>query len=206
MQGSVGEAIAYEPPTNENDGKLYISLHSSIGVYEVPSIDETGDMDTFSSENTTSAEENILLQSQYTLNRKLLVRGLSKNLDKKISSMQYFENVLYILFDNARTIRGYNLQTGEIITDMKVPKVSADGEFDRQWEGMFFERIKVKNKDGDSQNIRGSNADDSIVKLHMTLDTPPEIWTFTLTESKRTHLQTDLHSSVFAFPKCAAAV
>ena len=237
------EGMAYVPP-NPNDindnGKLYIQLEWGIGVFDVPMIDSiaasadskgalsffeskfsaTSSLSLASMRTSTEEEEQIpVLKPQYSLNLKLMTRGLDID-DIHVSSMQYFEDILYILFDNARVIRGYNLRTGDMVSDIKVPKVSSDGEFDKQWEGMFFERIGTTKRDNsDNSSIRGissSSAIDkgSIVKLHMTLDTPPEVWTFKMTEDMKVSqtsaydesMTGDVTSSVFQFPECAAAV
>jgi SPX domain protein involved in polyphosphate accumulation/uncharacterized membrane protein YidH (DUF202 family) len=84
----------------------------------------------------------------------------SQNLkDTKIASMQFFGDLLYVLYNNAALIRAYD-SGGNQMNEWLLP-VRKEG-FENNWEGMQLEQ----------------NGDD--LYLHLTLDTPGEIWTLKL--------------------------
>ena len=69
------------------------------------------------------------------LNAPLLNQGL---MDSKIVDMQYFEHVLYFLFDNAEVIFAFDLSSGTLLKEWKLPVVPG---FEKQWEGINLERV-----------------------------------------------------------------
>jgi hypothetical protein len=176
---SLTEAMTFVP--DENGGKLYISEGAMAGedshvyVYDVPSI-------------TTSGTNDELIDPIFQLNGKVLTSGIPEA--PKMGSMTFFEEVLYILHDNARVVRGWNIESGAMVSEWILPRV--EGRFDQQWEGMTLQRVSnmgmnmAEGKPGPSS---------SSVVLHMTLDSPPQIWSFKLNESKGT----------YTLPDCAAA-
>ena len=83
--------------------------------------------------------------------------GLSSR--QKVAAMQYFDGLLYLLFDNAMLIRAFD-SDGNMIQETKLP-VAVEG-FEKQWEGMELQR-----KDGD-------------LILHLALDSPPQVWSLKL--------------------------
>ena len=114
----------------------------------------------------------------YQLNAAILSSGIQ--LAPKISALTYFEDILYVLHDNARVVRGWDIATATMVSEWITPRVG--GEFDKQWEGLAFQRRS-----------------DSSVVVHMTLDTPPQIWSFAMQESVVSG------KTVLSFPSCAQA-
>jgi hypothetical protein len=84
------------------------------------------------------------------------------DVDTKVSAMQFFDGLLYLLFDNAQVIRAFD-RFGNMIQETKLPIPVKN--FEKQWEGMRFQR-----KNGD-------------LILHLALDTPAQIWSIKLEEN-----------------------
>lgn len=139
--------------------------------------------------------------------------------NKKIAAIQVFEGFLYVLYDNARVIRSFDLATGDFVNELKLPRVgTSNGDFDKQFEGLFLERVENSetfsednsenasedvSKDSSDRRLRGINRaldedGKDQIKLHLALDSPPEIWSFVMQE--------DQHAKEYSFPKCAAAI
>jgi uncharacterized membrane protein YidH (DUF202 family) len=119
-----------------------------------------------------------------TLNKKTLAKGLK---EEKVASMQYFDGLLYLLFDNARVIRAFDVETGEIMQETQLP-VSAMGS-ELEWEGMRLQRIPLSiDPDVNSGTfLRGSStlagsSDGEALILHLALDTPAQVWSLHLNE------------------------
>ncbi len=167
------EGMAYG--SDEKGGKLYLSGLSKenkaiIKVYTIP-------------ENIETAYG--VMSSPYELNARLLTSGI---LDKpKIGAMAYFEDKLYVLHDNARVVRGWDLKSGEMVSEWILPRVG--GGNDQQWEGLFLKRQE------DVFALRGASDSGSPVTAYLALDTPPQLWSFKM-ETK---------NGALAFPECAAA-
>lgn len=104
------------------------------------------------------------------MNKKLVARDLK---DEKVGSMQFFEGSLYVLFDNARLIRVFDLKTGTIVQEIKLPVAEVGAE--EEWEGMRLQRI---NASASERRLRGSSESSAV--LHLALDTPAQIWTIRL--------------------------
>jgi hypothetical protein len=119
-----------------------------------------------------------ILKPCYQLNAGLFTFGMTG--DSKIAAMTYFEDVLYVLHDNARVIRGWNVATATMVSEWSTPR--AGGQHDKQWEGLTLQR-----------------AGDFSIVAHMTLDTPPQIWSFVMDQS----LQAG--NTSLSFPACAQA-
>ena len=197
------EGIAFRPDENGGKGHLFISSNtiklegastkevSLVHVFDVPAID--GLLET-------------TLYPLYHLNEKLMY----DDSDGKIGAMQIFEGILYVMYDNARIIRGFNLTSGVIVSDIKLPRVGySKGKFDKQWEGMHMERVTNASRTSLSTefsvtgSLRGTAASSSSISagedqiiMHLTLDSPPEIWTFAMNTANGEEL---------SFPKCAVA-
>ena len=92
------------------------------------------------------------------MNDKVFGAGL---LDSKVAAMQYFDGLLYLLFDKAQVIRAFDFN-GNLVQETKLP-VAAEG-FEKEWEGMRFQR-----KGGE-------------LILHLVLKSPPQVWSIKLTE------------------------
>ena len=90
------------------------------------------------------------------MNDKVFGAGL---LDSKVAAMQYFDGLLYLLFDKAQVIRAFDFN-GNLVQETKLP-VAAEG-FEKEWEGMRFQR-----KGGE-------------LILHLVLKSPPQVWSIKL--------------------------
>ena len=125
------------------------------------------------------------------LNKYILAKGLK---DEKVGAMQYHEGRLYVLFDNERKIRSFDMGNGEQVNEVVLP-VAAIGSH-LEWEGMRLERVSSTAVTG---GLRGSEPDSAsdgatTLLLHLSLDTPGQIWTIRLDE---------LANGNWRFPRCA---
>jgi len=93
---------------------------------------------------------------EHRFNSKFFTQNL---VDTKIASMQFFGDLLYVLYNNAALIRAYD-SGGDQINEWLLPVVKEN--FENNWEGMHLEQ----------------NGND--LYLHLTLDTPGQIWTLKL--------------------------
>lgn len=107
---------------------------------------------------TNSPVENPITLTWTALNSKIFSRNLRLT-EPKVSAMQYFDGLLYLLFDNAILIRAFD-SNGNMVQETMLP-VAVEG-FEKQWEGMELQR-----KDGD-------------LILHLALDSPPQVWSLKL--------------------------
>lgn len=181
------EGMVYLPDLGGSGAKLLISadgattvdgVASNILVYDVPtSTPETFVLGVAGDDTTLDATTILPL---YQLNAALLSSGIQTA--PKISALNYFEDTLYVLHDNARVIRGWDIATATMVSEWITPRVGGE-EFDKQWEGLAFQR----------------SADSSDVIVHMTLDTPPQIWSFAMQESVVSG------KTALSFPICAQA-
>jgi len=183
--------VAYDLGLNEGSGLNGKNLQdrSSIHIYDIPDVNNT--------EKT--------LRTVSKLSAKVLNQGLK---DSKIADMQYFENVLYILFDNAEVIRAFDLTSGTMLKEWNVPFVP---NFEKQWEGMNLERVAHTSSNASSKItewghmqhsdkfINKTMLDNSILVLHLALDSPARVYTIGLETTN------ELDSSVaWALPFCAS--
>lgn len=191
LDGTVkaSEGIAHRSDNDGNEQLLISSFDdltqvSLIHVFDVPS--------------SSSPSK---LSPLYHLNDKLMGDGL---LNAKIGAVQVFEDALYVLYDNARAIRVFDLTTGAMTSEMTLPRVGrSNGAFDKQFEGMFLERRVHDASSLSSSLLRGSSNGDNNdqILLHLALDTPPEIWTFVMKEEE----DYEASGTMYSFPQCAAA-
>jgi hypothetical protein len=154
----------------------------------------------------TGGDDNTL--TGHRLNSKLLDHGI---VDSKIGALYYFEDILYILYDNAQLVRGWRLATSEQVLEWTLPSVpgagaagaaapsvsllssstttsggSAANEYDKQWEGLAVERL------------------DQQLVLHLTLDSPPQIWTLQLVEKTTLPKKDGAAAALYpTLPECA---
>lgn len=142
--------------------------------------------------------------TQGTLNRNLLNSGLD---DSKIGDLHYFDGIFYVLNDNERVIRAWDLESGTLLSTTKLPRV--EGRFDHQWEGMAFQRYDPSedtNKNVIHQLGREANTTTTsssvLRKLHLALDTPAQVWTFVVGEQVDAASGNSIPGSI-AFPPCA---
>ena len=117
--------------------------------------------------------------------------------------MQYYEDRLYVLFDNERRIRAFDMNSGEIVQEILLPIAAVGSHLG--WEGMRLERVSDASV---TSGLRGSesgltvisegrnNASDgsTTLLLHLALDTPGQIWTIRLDE---------LADGKWRLPRCA---
>jgi hypothetical protein len=169
------EGIAFVPDyEGGTEGQLYVAGNKTpldsagfttgiVDVYRVPSKSLQADND-----------GDVVALSHSRLNNNLINDGL---VDSKIGALNYFEGVLYILHDNAQVVRAWDIEEGKMLSEWKLPSVKEG--LDRQWEGMAIERR------GDvPQGRRGLRtlASSHSLILHLTLDSPPQIWSLTVGE------------------------
>jgi hypothetical protein len=159
------EAIAYVPTRNGSStgakGSLFVAStsRSTISEYELPSPDGTWAGSKINEINTN-----------------LLGNGL---VDSKISALQYFEGKLYVLHDSARVVRVWDLTTGDFLSEWELPRTQSG--FDKQWEGMALERVE-HSPSGRGSLRASSTSDDPSLVLHLTHDTPPQVWSLVVIE------------------------
>lgn len=171
---------------SEPEGRLYIAVDGLIHSYEVPSR-----ADSSVSSGTPDEASSPPLTRVNSLNMKLILNDLGN--EDKIAAMHYFEGVTYLLHDNRKVVHAWNLETGEFLAEIPLPRTK---NFSDQWEGIALERRHFGQQPAGS--LRGSNsADATALILHLTLDTPPQIWTFRVEEGQS--------RGSFTLPDCAAA-
>lgn len=168
-----GMVFLPEDPARQKSARILVSsdatdlLRSNVNVFTVPT--------EFNLDETT-------LHPVHHLNSGLLSQGFLPNASAKISAMTVFDGILYILHDNMRVIRGWEMESGVMVSEWTTPPVG--GEFDKQWEGIALEGTKAGG-----------------VVLHMALDTPPQLWSFQL---ERLSVSEDSWSTaVWSLPSCA---
>jgi hypothetical protein len=179
---SQAEAMTFVPYGNNDteDGRLYMAIDGMIHAYAVPDRSENGGQ---------------MLQRLNSLNMNMFNRGLIG--DTKIAALYHFEGVTFILYDNLGLIRGWDLESGELLSEIPLPRV--DGPFGNQWEGLALERRLPTLSDAKGSLRRGTLQEaslPSVLLVHLALDTPAQLWTFVVKETSR---------GSFDFPSCAGA-
>jgi len=163
------EGIAYV------NGKLYIGGDNSS-----PTI--SGEMAVYEEPELTNDVTELIGKP---VNGRLLAHGLS---DAKIAALHYFEGLLYVLHDNERLVRAWDIERGILQAEWKLPMVN-DG-YEKMWEGLALQRIQS------NSNLRGGAPTWSLI-LHLALDTPAEVWSLSVTEGST--------AGSIILPSCAAA-
>lgn len=173
------EGIAFVPG---NPGKLYIAgdMVETAG----PNVAAYGTIDVYDLPGEEDIVEEPLLIGR-PLNAHMVGEGLT---DSKISALQYFEDVLYVLHDNDGLVRAWDLN-GVLLSEWKLPTGS------KQWEGLAFQRRPASNKQPAMLRGGGSSAGGDLL-LHLALDSPPEVWTFAVQEGTT--------RGSITFPDCAS--
>lgn len=166
------EGITFAPDVDDSsgDGYLYVGGHVNPGLPDVRAVVDIYRL-------PGAQDESSSLPKAKSLNSNLLSEGLE---DPKIGALTYFEGNLYVLHDNARLVRVWNKDTGDLVSNFVLPHVQ--GGFDQQWEGMALERGGI---DGD-RFLRGSPGIVSEpLTLHLALDTPPQVWSLSVHEGTK---------------------
>eukprot|EP00980_Cylindrotheca_fusiformis_P007686 scaffold1617_cov99-Cylindrotheca_fusiformis.AAC.4 len=182
--GESSEGIAYVPGNMAGDGRGSLYIDKGLGklnLYDLPPPAAQQNAEDGGDDSESTATRNLVRKDG--LNSRLITSGL---IDGKIGALYFFEGVMYILHDNDSVLRAWDLSSGSIISEISLPRV-LEGE--HQWEGLAIER----NQAGAS-GLRGSN-DASSLTVHMTLDTPPEVWSFSVHEGRQI--------GELIFPECA---
>lgn len=183
------EALAYVPDKTRRSGRLFIEVKGQIHIYNVPeptavTPDEqqrAEDDDSLVVVEDTSVPDE--LDRIGSINNHVLKAGLT---ELKVSSMFYFEGVAYILHDNEMMLRAWDLDEGDLLAEIPLPRVA--GGFSKEWEGVALERREIKEGEGssllfDRGNLRGYTGSKSTqLILHLALDTPAQIWSLVVKE------------------------
>lgn len=115
------------------------------------------------------------------LNHAMFRRGL---VDAKIAALQYLDGLLYVLHDNAGVVRGWDLATGELLSEWTLPVPPDSFGTADQIEGFFLERTS------------GSMRHRAKYLMHLTVDTPAQIWTIAIEVDHA-------NGHVITYPACA---
>jgi hypothetical protein len=130
----------------------------------------------------------VILKPTEQLNGNLMNDGL---VDSKIGSIVYFEGLLYVLHDNAGLVRAWDLATGNLESEWKLPRVqSTNNNVLKQWEGMILERVANEeatrvNQLRGTASPRGEYPANSELLLHLALDSPAQVWSLAVTQEKQ---------------------
>jgi hypothetical protein len=165
------EGIAYG--ADDKGEALFITQDERIEVIDLPSV------------------ETLEFQRRAVINSRILQSGLTYG---RISSMYFFEGLLYVLYDNDRKCRGWDMETGTIQIEFNLPTVG--GGNDKQWEGLAIERMTGESMLGNNaQFLRGATTEADLI-VRLSLDSPPQVWSFAVKE--------DQVAGRLIFPDCAA--
>eukprot|EP00977_Amphora_coffeiformis_P024034 scaffold14974_cov195-Amphora_coffeaeformis.AAC.41 len=149
--------LAFVADVEEGEGQLLLGMDGSIHSYQVPYREDTS-----------------LIRVQ-NINMKLIHQGLGQH--DKITSIHHFEGVTYVLHSTSRLLRAWDMMTGEFLAETQLPRL--DNALSDQWKGLTLQRRPIKQEEG---SLRGSK-NLSELWMHLTLDAPPQIWTFAIEES-----------------------
>ena len=194
------EGMAYVPDKTRRSGRLFIDVNYQIQIYNLPaaqsatSAADDDERNSYSLVLDTSQEVSTELDRIGSLNSHVLKNGLT---DMRISSMYYFEGVAYILHDNEMVIRAWDLDEGDLLAEIPVPRIV--GNFTDEWEGLALERRPIS-RNGETgllisnPSLRGTtqqqqspsweNGDSQLI-LHMALDTPAQVWSMVVKQTER---------------------
>jgi len=115
--------------------------------------------------------------SQRNMNDKFFIHNLE---DSKVTAMQFFGGLLYLLYNNARVIRAFDSR-GKQVNEWNLPV--GEAYYDESWEAMRLEQ----------------NGDE--LYLHLGLDSPPQVWTIKLEGDTSPDT---VNSGQWVLPKCAS--
>jgi len=203
IQSKGAEGIAWVHDKKTDREYLYIASDDSNNAAN-DSKSDRGEIQVYNIPYRSSNEKK--LNPERSLNRKLINFGLE---DSKIGSLQFFEGLLYVLHDNARVVRAWDISTGIKKFEFELPLV--DGGYNKQWEGIALERHNKSDqsrsllRQGQQQQQRraveqqqdNNYPSDSSLVLHLALDTPAQIWSIAVSQ--------DESSGQIALPPCASS-
>jgi len=226
----VSEGITFIPPdqaNNNGEGLLYIS--GDVYDPETPRFTRTQDRGiiyTFQIPATDDTAGELTRLSN--LNSNLINSGLSNS---KISSLQNFQNILFVLHGYERIIRLWDIHRAVLLGETRLPNLEGN-QFDQNWEGMFLERKTAQTTTTMTMNNNNNTTTTSSLGrrlrrtlqqteqqqdatttttntttplfLHLALNTPPEIWSFDVLLETTTMDETTITRSNLLFPNCAA--
>lgn len=159
-------------------GNKLIIAGETIDVYPLPPHEDGEKRTTFNSP----------VQS---INKKMICHGLEENC--KTGAIQFFEGHLYILHENDRVIRKWDLDSGQMLAEYALPWM--DDGFEKQWTGMALTREESMNeRDTETISLRKKTTQKSSLTLYLSLDTPAQIWSIAINEN----------SEVWKIPPCAS--
>ena len=172
------EGITFVPHKHHpHHGKLYVggSIISTEAVKGISTEVVEGIVDVYDLPHPTNYTSKSL--QAHRLNNKVLIQNL---VDSRIAALTYFEGVMYILHDNARVVRAWDLKEGRMLSEFTLPHVA--GGFDKQWEGMALQRGPVGSFGSLEAMLRYSAQ--APLTLHLCLDSPPQIWSIRVHEGE----------------------
>jgi len=190
-----GEGYLYVATDDFNSAEDDSGDRGEVHVYKMPPRIGTG--------NNNSND----LQLIQSMNRKLINFGLQ---DSKIGTIQYFEGLLYVLHDNAKVVRAWDILSGEMKFEFDLPLMH--GGLNKKLEGMFLERSTESSSSGDGGVINtwtgGLRAkhypSDSSLILHLALDTPAQVWSIAVTQQYDNDDKKNGKISKIVLPSCAS--
>jgi len=172
----------YNHGTNEPSGELYMNIDGQISSYAVPSHDA------------------ISLSLLDNINMDLV----NVNGEDDTSTMHYFDGVAYLLHSKREVLHAWDLDAGEFLGEIPLPHL--DSGMSREWKGFSLERIAPMNDAQEERNnsLRGavnnnSSSQSSPLMLHLTTDTPPQVWSIKLGSE-------DGSRGMLRLPECAGGL
>lgn len=186
---SMVEGIAFVPNGSGNGGRLFVASDNFNSRNDLP--ENRGQIHVYDLPNSTSSS---LLSPSERLNGNIMTDGLA---DSKIGSLVYFEGLLFVLHDNAGLVRAWDLSTGSLEGEWKLPHVLPLKKSTKQWEGMFLERAA----DGEVRTTQlrgtgGGEGEASSLLMHLALDSPAQVWTLAVSQDAK-------QPGMFHLPSCA---
>jgi hypothetical protein len=181
-------------PVTGAEGITYVPDMDSSGPGSLLIGDESGAVQYFDLPTVMGSNISAMFPKQ-SFNRKLLEYGLESG---KVGALCFFEDVLYVLMDNSRVVRGWDLETGKLLSQWQLPQVGGTSIVTSQWEGMALLRVSREASEPKSgtRGYRTNSGGETELILILTLDTPAQIWSFLIKEGdKRGEL---------ILPECAA--
>jgi hypothetical protein len=186
---SMVEGIAFVPNGNGNGGRLFVASDNFNSINDLP--ENRGQIHVYDLPNSSSSS---LLSPSERLNANVMNDGLE---DSKIGSLQYFDGLLFVLHDNAGLVRVWDVSTGSLEGEWKLPHVQLSKKRTKQWEGMFLERVTDgKGKSTLRGTGGGSMSGASSLLLHLALDSPAQVWTLAVSQDAE-------QRGIIHLPSCA---
>ncbi|KAL3921630.1 MAG: hypothetical protein SGILL_002649 [Bacillariaceae sp.] len=178
------EAITYIPPSGgEEKGSLAIDRG-------------LGDLELFVIPEENGSSSNLIRRDGF--NKKMMTENLA---DGRIAGLFHFEGLLYVLHDNDKVLRSWDISTGAMVSEMSLPNVG--GAASRQWEGFAIQRddgnfaplaaVAVDQSSYLRKNAQASTSSSKMI-VHLALDSPPQLWSFAVEQNTSGELD---------FPSCA---